>query len=203
MATNSLLTVFDKIQRDAAAGRIDLASKSRSAMSWLAHEAQKYPRLVDQDIHGEQRLYPRPEYGNLYAFHYYPKHANTLPYFDIFPLVFRIGDRTSGFLGMNLHYLSPARRFKLMRGLIQTMGMTDRQKRLMIDYSFLKNVSGTTFYKPCVKHYLRNQYRSQFMKIKREDWEIALYLPTATFQKMEKSTVWRKSNEQIRGYLGV
>lgn len=192
-------TVFDKIWREASSGNVDLYAKSRASINWLSREVKKYQRISDVDIHGDKTLHTRPEWGSMYLFHYFPKHQATLPYYDIMPLVFRIGNRRTGFLGMNFHYLSPAKRLKLMRGLMQDAGVTDKQTKMAIDYNFLKAASSTNLYAPTIKHYLSQQYRSQFMKIDRKDWEIALYLPTARFQKVEKETVWRKTSQQVRG----
>src|SRR5574337_577209 len=93
MADEGLLTIFDRINRAAANGQVDLHSESKKAINWLSKEVQKYKRITDVDIHGNKKLSPFPQWGSLYAFHYFPKHHMTLPYYDIFPLVFRIGNR--------------------------------------------------------------------------------------------------------------
>ena len=49
----------------------------------------------------------RTNVGKMYMFFYDAKYKDTLPFFDIFPLVFPIEFYSEGFLGINLHYLPP------------------------------------------------------------------------------------------------
>jgi hypothetical protein len=59
--------------------------------------------------------------GKMYTFFYDPKHKETLPYYDLFPLIFVVGPAAGGFLGINLHYLPPVLRAKLMDSLYQIL----------------------------------------------------------------------------------
>ena len=57
--------------------------------------------------------------GKMCMFFYDPKHKDTLPFYDSFPLVIIIGKAKGGFLGMNLHYLPPVLRAKMLDGLME------------------------------------------------------------------------------------
>jgi hypothetical protein len=52
--------------------------------------------------------------GRMYMFSYDAKWKDKLPYWDAFPLIFPIDFKKDGFLGINLHYLPPVLRAKLM-----------------------------------------------------------------------------------------
>ena len=45
----------------------------------------------------------RPTPGMMYAFYYDPKHKETLPYYDTYPLVVIVELNSKGILGLNLH----------------------------------------------------------------------------------------------------
>ena len=51
-------------------------------------------------------------------FFYDPKHKDTLPYYDRFPLSVIIGPAKGGFYGLNLHYLPPVLRAKMLDALM-------------------------------------------------------------------------------------
>ena len=52
--------------------------------------------------------------GRMYFYFYDPKTKDMLPYYDRFPLVIPIERYSDGFLGLNLHYISPRQRFFLL-----------------------------------------------------------------------------------------
>src|ERR1700686_4103897 len=94
--------------------------------------------------------------GRMYMFFYDPKHKKTLPYYDSVPLIFPIEKYKDGFLGINLHYLHPTLRAKLMDALMTYANNTkfDDSTKLNISYKILKGASRTKYFKPCVKRYL-------------------------------------------------
>ena len=53
------------------------------------------------------------------------------------------------------------------------------------------------FFKPCLKHYLSSQIQSQLLLIEPADWEIAIFLPTESFRKVGKETVWNESRSKF------
>src|SRR3989304_2326911 len=63
-------------------------------------------------------LQSRLTIGNLYLFFYDPKLKETLPYYDRFPLVLPFRYNPDGFHGINLHYLPPLLRMKLLQSLL-------------------------------------------------------------------------------------
>lgn len=135
----------------------------------------------------------------MYMFFYDPKLKDTLPFYDSFPLVIVIGPAEGGFLGLNLHYLPPVLRAKLLDGLLETANnklYTD-DTRFNISYSMLKRAARLKYYKPCVKKYLNKHVRSRFARVPAPEWEIATFLPTADWQKSSSRQVYSDSRKKI------
>ena len=59
------------------------------------------------------------EPGSMYTYYYSPKHKDTLQYYDVFPLVIPYRETENGFIGLNLHYLPPFYRIKLLDALMK------------------------------------------------------------------------------------
>lgn len=180
-------------------------AKEQAARDWFRSTAKKTTKtkanptaMMKSD---KARLKTRPAMGALYSFYYDPKHKKTLPYFDRFPLVFPFGKAKDGFMGLNMHYLPPPFRAKLMDALYETASnkrFNDATK-LKISYETLKGASKYKWYKPCVKHYLVPHMRSRFFQVYSAEWDIALFLPTAQFEGATQTKVWADSRKIIRG----
>lgn len=137
--------------------------------------------------------------GKMYCFFYDAKHKKTLPYWDKFPLIFPIEFYNDGFLGINLHYLPPVTRAKLMDALYRTASNKkfDSSTVLQISYSILKGSARYKAFRPCVKRYLATHVVSKFVFINPKDWDKCLLLPSERFQKKSKQFVWGESLEMI------
>jgi hypothetical protein len=139
--------------------------------------------------------------GEMYLYIYDAKHAETLPYFDKFPLVFPFRAVPGGFYGINLHYLPYQLRARLMDRLIDHAndpGLTDNT-RLRLKWQTITGFSQLKPAQVCVKHYLYSQVRSQFRKINPSDWASAVLLPMERFEGASNSTVWADSIRKIKG----
>ena len=102
-----------------------------------------------------------------------------------------------GYLMLNLHYLPPKLRAKLMDNLYTFMsnkekGITDKS-RLILSYKLLKQLGRSGLYNPCVKRYLFKHVKSQWQVIKPIEWDLAAFLPLAKFKKANETTVWQDS----------
>jgi hypothetical protein len=139
-------------------------------------------------------------YGSMYFFEYDPKHKDTLPYYDRFPLIFPINKVKGGILGMNMHYLPPKMRAQLMDALytVSSDKSYDENTVLNLSYKMLQSASQFRFFKPTVKMYLAKQVRSRFIKINASEWDTALFLPVQSFQKQSQGVVWADSRRIAR-----
>jgi hypothetical protein len=155
--------------------------------------------MQDPDADNLETKIDEESIGSMYSFFYDPKHKKTLPYYDMFPLVFVVGPKPGGFLGINLHYLPPVLRAKLMD---QLYTITNNKKyndttKLVVSYELLSKAVRFRYFAPCVKHYLTQHVQSKFLKIQPQFWDTALMLPTEKFAKADVDTVWNNSRSQV------
>jgi len=131
----------------------------------------------------------------LYAYQYMPKGAKTLPYYDMFPLVFPINKNADTFTGLNMHYLDYPLRFALFREL-QKVGQATKlndMTKMQLHWSVIQGMSKLAPAQACIKQYLFDHVKSPFMKIHPNDWATAMLLPTHKFAKASAQTVWQES----------
>ena len=131
--------------------------------------------------------------GSMFHFIYDPKWKDKLPYYDVFPLSFIVELYSDGFLGINLHYLNPYSRAKLMDSLYTIALKENDTMKLQVSYKILKSATRFRFFQPCVKRYLSSHVRSRFLLIEPEQWDICLMLPTQRFVKSTSDVVWKDS----------
>ena len=185
-------------------------AKTRSARNWFRNLPEQTRGSTPNQIVNtapKVQLTRQPQIGFMYNFFYDPKLKDTLPYYDMFPLIFPFkrgfararAIEGGSFLGINLHYLPPQLRARLMDALytVSTDKKFDEDTRIRISYNILNKASKFRFFKPCVKRYLVNRVRSRFVKINADQWDTALFLPTERFRKKSKSFVYRQSREMI------
>ena len=184
-------------------------AKTTTARNWFRSLAEQTSSSPNQIINTAPKvqLTRSPEIGFMYHFFYDPKLKEELPYYDRFPLIFPFKrgfarDRAiegGSFLGINLHYLPPQLRARLMDALytVSTDKKFDENTRVRISYEILNKASKFRFFKPCIKRYLVNRVRSRFVKINSNQWDTALFLPTERFAKKSKGAVFRQSRSMI------
>lgn len=128
--------------------------------------------------------------GKMYFFWYDPKHKDTLPQYDRFPLVFPIEAYPDGFLGLNLHYLSIDERLSLLGQLKKFSDdktLTPNSK-LALSYQLLNSTRGiSSAMRPCVKRYLFAHVRSPFIEVTADEWDKAAQLTVENFVYNQKS----------------
>ena len=127
----------------------------RKQIKELGYNNMKPSEIMKDQRGTQRRLYP----GRLYLYYYDPKHKDTLPYYDTFPLVYPYRLTPDGFMGYNLHYLPPAIRVRLMGELmnINRSPLSDERK-LGIAYTFLNSRDANKYLAPCVKRYLNSHF---------------------------------------------
>jgi hypothetical protein len=197
-----MANIFDEIiVKGVKTGQIP--ARTQDARDWYRKTAQKMRKINERELmrSDTDRLTNRPIIGNMYMFYYDPKWKEELPYYDRFPLIFPFQKAAGGFLGLNLHYLPPQSRAKLMDGLYEYANNPryDETTKIKLNYQMLNQASQLRFFKPCIKHYLSDHVVSKFMYIYPSEWDIALFLDTAKFEKANRSQVYKDSKAIIRG----
>ena len=130
----------------------------------------------------------RANLGDLYAYYYDPKHRQTLPYYDSFPLVMLIKAEKETFLGLNFHYLPPKLRAILLDRVSAKIGDTIPKWDKLVKIPQIE---------PCVKRYRFDHIMRKVIPIKEDEQEIAIFLPLERFRKASKSKVWADSRKRI------
>jgi hypothetical protein len=84
------------------------------------YKGEKIPKIKPAKI---RRAY----FGFPMMFKYSPKHASTLPFYDVLPMPILLAKYPDGFLGLNLHYLPWSKRLQLADRLVRA---TKNRKRI-------------------------------------------------------------------------
>lgn len=133
-----------------------------------------------------------PPIGSLCHYIYDPKHKETLPVWDRFPLTLIIGWYDDGWLGLNLHYLPLPERAAILDALMKIRVNSKSDKNYAeVSYQFMRQAVGNKIVAQSVKRYLANHLRSSVVLIDQKDWENVIFLSTQQFQKQTVAEVWR------------
>jgi|TARA_R110001632_G_scaffold154414_1_gene272569 hypothetical protein len=156
------------------------------SVNWFREKIQEFGKPGPQQLLRDGRRTKGVNFGTLNMFIYSPKHKDTLPYYDTFPLVLPIGPAAGGFMGLNFHYLPIQMRIRLLDkivdggGSLNVAAQSGKRPRLITDYSQLKRIPMA---KAIVKHYLTGYVKSDFRAITSEELIVAALLPVQRFQK--------------------
>ena len=165
-----MATVFDKIL-DSTTGR--------KSYDWYKKKVQSMTTPSARTLISQGKATIRPKYGVMNLFGYDPKHKATLPYYDIFPLIFPLEPAKGGFIGLNFHYLPFGARVAFLRSLANTTTDKRFDKKTRYNIKWRNN----QYMRKTAKHYLFNQVRSSFLNIPADEMAIAIFLPVARFKK--------------------
>jgi hypothetical protein len=190
-------SLFDKLESEAF--RKGIQARSKEASVWFQKKAEELGpigRKILRDERLEKKTNTRA--GDMCMFVYDPKLKKTLPYYDTFPLSIIVGPAKDGFYGINLHYLPPKVRaiFLDKLGDIVSNKKFNASTKFRITYNLLKATKNYKYFKPCFKHYLSENVSSDIMKVNAAEWNIAIFLQTATFKKAGQGKVWSDSRKQ-------
>lgn len=183
----------------------------RDARAWFKEEIKRLLANPWEVNHKQMSRYTRrqesihlpksTDIGKMFFYGYNPKTKDTLPYYDIFPLILMVKGLNNGWHGLNLHYLPPKQREILILRLMENISDTklDNNTRLKINYQLLKHVSKYRYFKPCFKRYLVSHVKTNVRSIPFRHWAKAILLPVANFKKSSITTVWADSMRISRG----
>ena len=181
--------------------RAGITPRTKESREWFRKKAGDLRRINREALMKEKPIRQSTEeiIGSMYMFFYDPKHKETLPYYDKFPLVVVVGPAEGGFYGLNLHYLPPILRAKMLDALmnITTNTKFNDSTRFKMSYELLAKTAKLKYFKPCFKHYLNEHVQSRFAMVPAPEWEIATFLPTAQFEKSGKNKIYSDSRKMI------
>lgn len=183
--------------------RAGIQARTDEARDWFRAKVKQLGKINRQQLLQDEALIrkSRTMMGHMYMYYYDPKHRETLPYYDAFPLTIMVERAPGGFYGLNLHYLKPNTRAIFLDKLTDTLNNEkyDETTRFRAKYNLLSSVRKFKEFQPCFKHYLSSQIDSKIVLVQPPEWEIAIFLPTEQFVKAKKTQVWQKSAKIIRG----
>jgi len=134
------------------------------------------------------------EIGQMYAFRYNPKHKQTLPYYDTFPLVIISEPLPTGFSGINLHYIPPLVRARLLGKLMEASDLDiDIKSKLRSQWGFIRNFSRYPEIRGAVKKYLTSQVSGRIYKVNPLHWKSAIFLDTQQFIGAQAAHIYREN----------
>ena len=172
---------------------------SKESISWFRQNAANIQSVNAQrmmtDKNNSTKIVTPRDIGKMFMYFYDPKFKEVLPYYDKFPLIFLVNVDSQGFDGINLHYISPQLRARLMDSLYSLLNNTkyDNTTKLKISYQLLNNASKIKYFAPCYKRYLFSHVQSNFINVPVTNWDMAVMLPTERFAKANKSKVFKES----------
>lgn len=169
------LDIFDNLKRDT------IRRNSQRSITWMIN---KIKSSKNKDLSRTT-----PKIGGMYLYVYDAKTKDTLPFWDASPLVIPVQFERGGFSGINFHYIPYNERIVLFKLLVGLRSNTSK-RYIRISYNALKTLS-TTHWKFAYKRYLYSHLRTKLLTIERNEWETALSLPVANFQKASATTVFK------------
>ena len=190
--------IFQKLEL--AAFRNQITPRTKESRAWFMKKARAIRGISREELMKEEPISSsgRRIIGSMQMFFYDPKHKETLPYYDTFPLVIVIKPAKGGFLGLNLHYLPPTLRAMFLDALMDNVtSKKSDDAKFDLTVRLLAGTSKLRYYEPCIKHYLNAHVKSKFAEVKAPEWEIATFLPTAQFQKASNTKVYTDSRKMI------
>lgn len=191
---------FQKIAQDLLKGMSasEINSRARDAIKWFSDKNNaKYvdtgrPNvgLMTKGRTGASDITP----GQMFVYSYDAKNAETLDYWDRFPLILFLDiNRHGNFLGLNLHYLPPPARAIILGKLMSVVNSKTlrHDTKLKITYKMVKSMSE---YKPlqfAIKSYIPNRIQGKIVRIQPGlEWAHAIFFPSEMFVGASKRSVW-------------
>ena len=175
--------------------------RSKISQRWFKQRLKEFGAPRPQDLIRDKLLIKesngRP--GYMYYFGYDPKHKETLPFYDRYPLIVLLDITKTGFSGLNLHYLEPKLRAAFLDKLTDTANNKNltENTRMQLTYDMLKSASKFKAFKPCYKNYLFDHVRTVMKRVPSNHWETVSFLPVEKFVKQSKTAVWKDSRSKI------
>ena len=196
-----MANIFQKLTKEMM--QVGYAIRNYNSITWFKRNIENlFFRNKDKRRIGKMTT---PAIGKMFLMSYSPKHWQTLPYYDIYPLIFIVKFMPDGFLAINLHYLSPPDRALLMNELLKIDTNNDKMDettRLKLSYKVLNRLSNRKRASVCLKRYLYSNVHNIGM-IPSSEWINAMGLPLEGFKRKnsrkDRRLVWEDTSKKIKG----
>ena len=167
--------------------------KTKAAVKWLGNSIKTLAKKIPDGM-VELRTIKHPPVGEIVLFKYDPKHKKTLPYYDEHPLLLVTDYTNEDFWGINLHYIPPDMRKKLITQLydLKMANMDDYKGYIKKATPLINAIGSSDLFSHCFKQYkAKGHVKSKFAVIKPSYWKVVSALPLQQFKKQDQSVVWK------------
>ena len=169
----------------------DLNQMQTQSATWFREELNRIKKnrynKYQFILRGKQDTTKRLEIGKMYMFEYFPKHADTLPVWDRYPLVLPFNTMPNGFIAINFHYLPYRIRAWLLSKLVKVAN--EKTNKVRVNWQILKGLSRANVGAYATHRYLINHITSPFRMVRIEDYPKAIMLPLAGWYGEAQSMV--------------
>lgn len=166
----------------------DLNQMQQQSATWFREELSRIKKnrynKYQFILRGKQDTTKRLEIGKMYMFEYFPKHADTLPVWDRYPLVLPFNTAPNGFVAINFHYLPYRIRAWLLSKLVKVAN--EKTNKVRVNWQILKGLSRANVGAYATHRYLINHITSPFRLVRIEDYPKAIMLPLAGWYGEDK-----------------
>lgn len=166
----------------------DLNQMQQQSAMWFREELSRIKKnrynKYQFILRGKQDTTKRLEIGKMYMFEYFPKHADTLPVWDRYPLVLPFNTAPNGFVAINFHYLPYRIRAWLLSKLVKVAN--EKTNKVRVNWQILKGLSRANVGAYATHRYLINHITSPFRLVRIEDYPKAIMLPLAGWYGEDK-----------------
>ncbi|AKE44678.1 DNA end protector [Sinorhizobium phage phiM9] len=193
---------FEQVIKDLAKGMgaTEANRRQREAIKYFAQKNKS--KFVDTDrpgielmtkgMRGVSDIIP----GTIMTYMYDAKNAETLEFWDRAPLIIFLDVQKNGnWLGLNLHYLPPPARGKILGLLMKTVTAKKLRHdvRMRITYQMCQQIAAYQPLQFCLKSYIPKRITTKIVRVQPQDWVHAVFFPSDRFQKKSNRYVWAQS----------
>jgi len=179
----------------------EIEERTIDSLQWFQTNVRDIRRTPSSIMKENQNFVTRIELGKMYMFMYEAKRKDKLKYYDYFPVTICLKRYSTGFMGVNLHYLAPKYRALLMDGLYEFYREIEDDSYFQIKYPTIKSVSKLRWAKPCIKQYQYPYIDSRIVEVQPEHMDMVVMLPSQKFMTKGTTTnandIYRESIRKI------
>ena len=181
--SNKVFKRFSDLARKA-----EISRGTKDSIDWFTKRIRKGKPIKNIEVITDGFKPKLIEPGGMYVYAYDPKTKEKLPFYDMFPLIICLSIVRGGWYGLNVHYLPPSMRARILWEVgYGKMNLAKIAKALTLDPRT----------KPAMKRYLFDHCRSTPKYIPKSEWEIAIQLPFENFVNADNKKVWRDSRSKM------
>jgi len=178
----------------------EIEEKTEESIDWFRSNLRRVRLRVDEvsRTQGDTAQPSDMRIGEMFLYMYDAKYKDTLPWYDRFPCTILLEKNPKGFLGLNLHYIAPRFRARLLGELYKVSTDEDLLEgaRFRVTYELLKSVTELKYGIPCIKRYLWGHIDSRISRVLPEHWDVVAMLPLQRFNE-NANTVYKDSKRKF------